>query len=210
MSPKDLILKIVKAYQDARIPQQVDARIRRGRSHSISSVTEDLFAHFLISNDSTIDVVYVDQPIYFKNAEKQIYPDIVIVRKNSIAGFIDIKMDLGWNRNGLFELCKKHYEMIKKIKGVECHLRDGETKQLRNLRVAENVSYNVVIISRTNINAALLESQLEQVRSFSPNLDVFVLCDKGHPNSYGIEPEKLVEELGINDKEFERLKTKLS
>ncbi len=209
MSPKNLILEIVSAYQNARKAYYTNSKIRRGRSHPISSIAEDLFAHYLISNDSKIDTIYVDQPIYFKNIEKQVCPDITIVKNGTITSFVDLKMDLGWKRRGLYDLCKKHQEVVKKIKGVECHPLDGETKKRQTLHVSKSVSYNVVIISRTNISSALLDSQLKQVECFSPDLEVFVLCGKKSPNSYDIEPEKLVEKLEVNESEFQRLKKKL-
>ena len=212
MSPKELLLKITEAYQDARRPYQVDARIRRGRSHSVSSITEDLFALYLVSNDKTIDFVYVDQPVTFNSLKKIIYPDIVITRSGVVTALIDIKMDLGWNRNGLFDLCKKHHEVVKKIKCGECHLKDGMTKkgEKKIFTVSKDISYNVIIISNVNVSPLLLGSQLEQVRSLGPDVEVFILCDKGHPNSYDIEPNELIKKLGVNEAEFSRLRRKLS
>lgn len=211
VSPRELILNIIKAYQDARISRYGDAKILRGRSHSVSAVTEDLFASFLLRNDPAIDMIYVDQPMRFESVAKQIYPDIVIVKDGVITAFVDIKMDLGWKRDGLYDLCKKHQEIILRVKGVEAHLKDGRTKKSISLRTSQNVSYNVVIVSRTNIGAARLRNQLQQIESLKPDVDVFVLCDSRKPlNSYAIvEPGMLVDALELNPIEFERLKKKL-
>lgn len=209
MTPQEFILRIVKAYQDARIPHQVNEKIRRGRSHSISSITEDLFAYYLISNDPSIEMVYVDQPINLKSAKRQIYPDVAIVRNGVLTAFIDLKMDIGWNRDGLFELCEKHQHSVQQARGTECQIRDGETKELRTLAISDDINYCVVMISRTNINPVTLDRQLEEVKVLSPDVEVFVLCTTGHPNAYGMEPEDIVEGLGIDVLEFERLKEKI-
>lgn len=209
MSPRDLFLRIAKTYQDARIPHQVDEKIRRGRSHSISSITEDLFAYYLICNDPSIELVLVDQPIYFKGSKKQVYPDITIVRNGIITAFLDLKMDIGWNRDGLVALCEKHREVVRIARGAECQIRDGVDKTLRTLKISDQVSYNVVLVSRTNINQALLDRQLEEARRLSPEVEIFVLCSKGHPNSYDLKPEQVVESLVIDGDAFRRLHEKI-
>ncbi len=209
MKPEDLILSIVKAYQAARKPYHKHERVRRGRSHSISSITEDLIAEFLATNDSSIDVIYVDQPIFIEKIKKQLYPDITIVRDGVIESFIDIKMDIGWNRQGLTDLCKAHYKIIRSIKGSECRMRDGLTKDLRALKISKSISYNVVLISRTNISPKILHTHEEKKQKLNPDVELFVLCDTGHPNTYGKTPKEIVKGLSISKESFKRLKNKL-
>ncbi|MFM2414806.1 MAG: hypothetical protein RI911_499 [Candidatus Parcubacteria bacterium] len=209
MRPEQLILAIVTAYQDARAAYKPHGKIRRGRSHPISSITEDLFANYLVTNDASIDAVYIDQPISLASPKQQIYPDIVITRNGTITALVDIKMDLGWNRTGLYDLCKKHQGIVRKARSTMCTLKDGQTKKLRTLRLSKQLSYNIVLISRTNIQETLLDTQLKKVQSLSPELDVFVLCNKGTPNSYGGAPKQVMKDIVIDSSEFARLAKKL-
>lgn len=210
MQSKALILKIVEAYHDARLSKAPNKRVRRGRSHSISSITEDLIAGYLVSNDKTIDTIYVDQPLSIRSKKKQIYPDLIIVRKGVIQAFIDVKMDLGWNRNGFFDLCSLHREIAKSVRGTECVIKDGITKQPVPLKISPTLSYNIIVISRTNISPRVLDEHIQKVSALQPDVDVFVLCDKNHPNAYGMEPKEIVKGLAVNESEFKRLLKKVA
>lgn len=212
MKPREFIREVTRMYHDARMPLYPDKNIKRGRSHSISSIAEDLFAHYLVSNGKNIEAIYVDQPMTISSAGSKIsiYPDITIVKNGAISAFLDLKMDLGWKRHGLVDLCKKHRDLVVKVRGAGCSFRDGQTKTSRTVKVSEHASYSVVIISGTNINPELLKTQLEQVEALRPDVEVFVLCKKGHLNSYGVAPEELEEKLGIDDTEFYRLTKRLS
>jgi len=69
MTADDFVKTIIRAYRNARevyednIVKGDITKVFRGRSHSISGVSEDLFANYLVSNDTAITAVYVDQPI---------------------------------------------------------------------------------------------------------------------------------------------------
>jgi hypothetical protein len=208
VKPEDFILSIIKAYRSARIPLTKDKRIHRGRSRSISAVAEDLFADFLVSNDKKIQAIYVDQSIYLKSAKKSIYPDITIVRDGIITAFLDLKMDLGWKRNGLVDLCKNHALTIDYAQGTTCSIKDGQTKELHELRISKDVSYGIVIISRRN-SGATLDEQIEVAKKIKTLVNVYVLCrnSRKHPNEYGKDssPEQLVESLDVDTKAFNEL-----
>lgn len=50
MTPEEFIKKIRDLYQQAKNPRYYHPRIRRGRSHSISALSEDLVAAFIAFN----------------------------------------------------------------------------------------------------------------------------------------------------------------
>lgn len=127
MNNRNFIYKIIELYQTARKPKFPNKKIKRGRSHSIASSSEDLFAHFLI-NKVKPDLIYVDQPISIEGFKTQNYPDISIVHNNVVTAFCDLKMDMGWDRAGLFDLCKKQNKWIGGVRGKKCKIRDGVTK----------------------------------------------------------------------------------
>lgn len=209
MQPEDFILKIVEAYQNARNSCCIDKRIRRGRSHSVSSISEDLFAFYLVENHPSINTIYVDQPIT-PASKKTFYPDLSIVRNDTIESFVDIKMDLGWNRNGFHTLCKKHALKVHELRGTKCRLRDGVTKEERILTLSNSLSYYIVVVARSNISPKALDEQLNQINDLAPSVEVFFLCNSGHPNTYSKKPEEVLKGLDINLLEFERLNIKLA
>lgn len=92
-------------YKEAR-KIKYDDNITSGRSHFISSVTEDLFAYF-ISNNLKGYKYLVDQPISIEGFSSSIYPDISLVNDDNIISLIDVKIDLGRKRNSFIEFCKK-------------------------------------------------------------------------------------------------------
>ncbi len=209
MNEKEFILEVIKAYQNARKPKYLHEKLRRGRSHKIDSITEDILAYYLISNDETIDQVYIDQPLSIVGVKGTKYPDIVIVRNGIINDFVDVKMDLGWVRDKLYVFCKKYREMVIQWRDANCCLKDGLTKNLHNLKISKNAKYSIIIISETNISSVILYTQLKQARTLYPDVDVFVLSSKKHLNTYGKEAKEVLSDLDINYDEFERLSKRL-
>lgn len=104
-------------------------------------------------------------------------------------------MDLGWNREGLVDLCEKHRQTVLSLRGQECQLKDGQTKTNERLGVSQKAGYSVVIISGKNINPNKLASQLEQAKKLKPEVNVFVLSAAVHPNAYGITQNSLIKQL---------------
>lgn len=202
MKPEEFILHIIKLYQNARIPRYVDQKIRRGRSHAISSLAEDLFASYLIASDSSVDLILVDQPVHIPELKVKFYPDITVIRKGKITAFLDLKMDLGWKRDGLIDLCLKDQKLIRSIRNLECSYKDGLTKDRMSYPIADTAVYDIVIISGENISKSLLKEQLEAVIPHRTDVAVHVLTTNEHPNTYGLNPDMLLEKLEINDSAF--------
>lgn len=67
METKVFIESVIDLYKAARqitLPFAFESeKIRRGRSHTISSLTEDLFAYFLVNKFPQVDKIVIDQPI---------------------------------------------------------------------------------------------------------------------------------------------------
>ena len=209
MNERDLIYKITTLYRTARKSKFPNKKIKRGRSHSIASSVEDLFARFLM-NKAKPGLIYVDQPISIEGFKTQNYPDISIVHNNIITAFCDLKIDMGWNRTGLFSLCKKQNKWIGNVVGKKCKIRDGVTKTDSFYHTSGGATYNIVLISSQNINQALLNKQIQNSKRFNPKVEVFILTSGEHPNTYGISIKNLMKKILINKSEFKRLFEKLS
>lgn len=206
MNEKQFLTKVIQLYHKARESRFPNPKIRRGRSHSIASDAEDLFALFLVEKVKC-DLIYVDQPISVKGYNAQIYPDIVIVRNKKIKALCDIKIDLGWKRTKLYDLCRNYDLLLEKIRGKECKIKDKECKIKNGLTKVEsfcfdkNVSYNVVIVTDQNIPKRILEDQKTKLRQLK-YVKVFILTSGEHPNTYGIGASKLVEKISIRKQVF--------
>lgn len=83
MTNQDFILNIIKLYQKSRETSFYNKKIKRGRSRSISSSAEDLFALYL-ADKIDCDFIFVDQPISVIGHKSQFYPDIVVIKNNNI------------------------------------------------------------------------------------------------------------------------------
>lgn len=206
MSPELFISSIVNEYRIARKPKISNTKLSRGRSHSVSSVAEDLFAEYLIKNDPEIESILIDQPIFSQHGNIRFYPDITVIKNGNAVAFFDLKMDMGWNRDGLLELVGKHQRVIKTIKENIVTYKNGVTKEKQHIMISPSCAYNIVIISTRNSGNKLSE-YLQKSHSVFPSAGVYVLCNskKYHPNSYGIEEGELVEKLEINKSEFDKI-----
>ncbi len=209
MNSQEFIYRVIKLYHSARRPKFPNHKIKRGRSRSISPFLEDLFALFLV-DQVRCEKIYVDQPISVSGIKDQNYPDISIVRGGKITSFCDLKTDLGWNRRGLVDLCRHHYRWVQRARGRGCTLKDGVTKEVSLHQISKHASYNVVILSKHNINPELLSTMRTKAKVFSPAVDVFVLTSKEHLNKYGIAPKALLKKVLPPEPDFRELLHKLN
>lgn len=188
MTPYSFIARVVRLYQKARIARGKDERIRRGRSRAISSEVEDLFARYILANDPAIETIYVDQPLSYNGRECSFYPDIVVVKKGVICAFFDLKTDLGWQRDGLPDLCRRHMKTLTLVRGHKVKLWEAadEDKAPRFLKVAQRARYGVVIVSGTNVDQKNLARDRVKVSRHEPDVCVHVLTAGHHPNRRGV------------------------
>lgn len=204
MTNRDFILGIIKLYQKARKVNVPSNKIHRGRSRSVSSEAEDLFAFFL-SKKIKCDSLYVDQPISVAGYKSQFYPDIVIVKNNIITTFCDLKMDLGWKRDELSSLAKRQSIFLKNIRGMECKVINGVTKEEKKFKISRNISYYFIIISDRNINKKLLKQHQDSINKLGNRIKLFILTSGQSLNAYGYTPSNLIKEIEINESSFESL-----
>ena len=203
MTGEQFMEKVIQLYVEARKPSFYHPKIRRGRSHSIPSKVEDLFAAYLAYNLVEDVDIYVDQGVTSQGL-KTLYPDIVILQSGVIKQIFDIKMDLGWKRDSFVEFCEKNDEQIVQFRGVVGRIKDGVSKEITEVKYADDLKYRIVIINSGNINRNQFEENISQA-SHLENVDVYVLSENKHPNEYGISSNELLAEMKIRGDEFERI-----
>lgn len=210
MKDEKFIEEIIQLYFDARECkfQKGNQRIKRGRSHSISSLVEDLFASYIstiIDNDFEI---FIDQPISYKISDKSktIYPDILIAKEGEIFQLWDLKMDLGWKRDTFNEFCESKEHLIEALKNKKITLKDSFIKKEYNLN--SSLTYNIVVVSLKNISAKQskhIQEKLEEVK----NVKTYFLTDGFYLNSYGISKEEIFKKITIKKDQFDLLKDRI-
>lgn len=200
MTPRKLIEEIIDLYGEARKSNYPNDRITRSKSHSISSKVEDLFAYFI--SDYTEDKLIIDRPYRIEIDKKKLTfaPDITTINDTGvITNFFDVKMDLGWKRDGFSDYCRERAKLISRIRGSEISHKN------KPHRVAQAVKYNIVVVSELNISMKKLQSHMEKIQEQSVKnfVNVFFLTGGNHPNEWVLEDTKA--NIKIYESEFEEI-----
>lgn len=204
MSPEEYFRKIIELYRHSRDPKFYNPNIKRGRSSSISSELEDLTALFIALNNPNQCRYFTDQPMKFEGNTTK-YPDIVIQNSDGkIENLIDVKTDIGWNRDGLFSFCEEWENRMDSIKGTETSFKQGTNKSIIHGNFSTEIKYHVVIISKEN-SGTKIETDYVRVKDNFNNVSLYILSEGLHPNNYDLPPSEMMEKIKIHHDEFERL-----
>jgi len=204
MSPEEYFRKIIELYHQSRDPKYYNPNIKRGRSASISSDLEDLTALFIALNNPHQCSYFTDQPIKFEGSTIK-YPDIVIQNKDGqIENLIDVKTDIGWNRDGMYLFCEDWERRIESVKGTETSFKQGKDKSIIHGAFSKELKYHILVVSKINSGKAI-ETDYEQVQKKLKNVYLYILSDGVHPNNYEYDISDTIENIAIHDDEFERL-----
>ena len=218
MKLEELYLTLVEAYHDARTSKYPHEKTVRGRSYSVSSEAEDIFASYLAKNLTEIDIIRIDQALTMSAAHpdihkhKTFYPDLSVILNNELKCMLDLKLDMGWNRDGLYELCKKHQYVVELCAGNRVHYTVGKNRgdpERREIKCSEKLTYLVVLLSGGNQKQTKLKESLETAKSFSPKVEVFVLSEGVHPNDYKGSPSDVLERMCIHNDAALRMISKI-
>ena len=208
MTPEEYFRKIIELYWQSREPAFYNPSIFRGRSASISSQVEDLTALFISLNNPKQCNYFTDQAMKSKGSTSNKYPDIVIREKTgTIKHLIDVKTDMGWNRDGIIKLCEQWQGFLDSAKGAKTHFRNGKSKEFIEGRFSKNLNCHIIILSKIN-SGNKLDNDIYKVHHDKRlrNIRIYVMSDGKHPNSYNISQDELLNrELRINKHEFNKL-----
>jgi hypothetical protein len=194
MTNQEFINRIRKEYLRARKVLIDDSKITRGTSHSISSLSEDVFAKYisdLISDDYEI---WIDPQISVTNIRntsgkrvKTFRPDICVYNKNKkkVDLIFDLKMDLGYKRNEFINYSNKRYEEINEIRQQEGTWNKNDSKL--QFTFSESLQWNYVVLSEGNIT----KEQMQIIKDYfkgSKYSKLSILSSGEHLNSYKKNP----------------------
>jgi hypothetical protein len=206
-TPESLVSALIDLYSSARNTRFQNPLVGRGRNHSVSGDFEDLFAHYLSNCMGTSYSFRVDQPITVLEANLNTqYPDILISEHGVTSHLVDLKMDTGWNREGLENFASIKHALMDKFKQKKFKYNEieGNVKVSKPGTFAEDVTYHIVIATTVN-GAKNLADVAKGIQKKYSNIKTYLLTEKFHPNEYGYSKEALLEKIQINHDEFIRL-----
>ncbi|MCX8974727.1 hypothetical protein NLN78_14280 [Citrobacter portucalensis] len=209
-TPENLITALIDLYTAARNTRFPSRNVLRGRSHSVSSEFEDLFANYLSNCMNDDHYFYVDQPIsIFCPTPKIQYPDILILKDGIASHLLDIKMDNGWNRHGLKDFSNAKNILMDEINGCDFKYNEvlDNTKVPKEAKFSNHVTYHIVFATSVN-GSKNLEHDAKQLET--KNVKLYILTDKTHPNHYGANRIGIQEKINIRKDEFSRLISNLN
>jgi len=204
MTPEILFDQIVAHYERSKdvIEQYQHTQIYRDRQHTISSILEDLFAHYLQKHLSQkfkkLDLVFmIDYGV--KVGKERMIPDIAIIIDGKypvLASYLDIKTDLGYKRDYFtqFESIQKKIHQLREFcfKGLV-----GNT--YKNITISSNLKWRTIVISDRNISSPLLLSNKSNAEKLNDVFNLYFLSSNSHPN------RKLRNLIKINESVFTTL-----
>lgn len=210
MTDKEFIKRIAELYVKARQTTFPADNIRRGKSHSISSQVEDLFAFYISTMVSDDTKIYVDQPISFElnGKSKTIYADVAVIKDNKIEQVWDLKTDLGWIRDSFVQFCKDKTLLVKGARNQTAKLKDGLNKVQQSLTFSGDMTFNIVVVSLTNISKTKGDLNIEGTRNLE-NVGVYILTKALHPNNYEMTPDDIAEKVSYNETDLKLMATRI-
>jgi hypothetical protein len=210
MDGKKFINEIVSYYNQSR-KLTIDTNgfnIWRGVSHSISSLSEDLFALMIANelNDKSLEFI-VDKTFTLRTLDGgnfQFRPDLAIIKNGELRAIIDLKMDMGYKRR------YHETEAFQKEADKFNLLRSGEYQSISysidKLKVTVPTSLNIinqiVVISEKNEGKAENRESMKQTIDALNWVNIYYLSGGVHPNGYD---EATLKQLIINQSEFDQL-----
>ena len=161
------------------------------------------FTLFVALNNPNDCQYYVDQPITCNG--RTTYPDIFIVNEhNYVTDLIDVKTDLGWNRNGMMDFCRDRESLINQFKNQHVIFKIGKSKEIKHSTFDQSVKYHILIISLVNSGKEIIE-QYPLINKKLTNIELYILSRDTHPNSYKYPQDELIDQIKIDESEFHRL-----
>ncbi|PVZ89428.1 hypothetical protein C9426_03940 [Serratia sp. S1B] len=206
--------QLVDLYKQQQNSKKIAENIFRGRSRSISSAAEDLVAQFISKNIKRQCTYYIDQPLQFGASNIVKYPDIFILENDkTISHLIDIKLDVGWNRDAMLDFCDIRYHEVIKVLGETTQFNTkndmGEKVENKNMRFSENLTYHILLLSKENSKKDILDQHYTQILNKYKNIKLYILSEGIHPNEY-VTKEEIMAKLQVNDTDFHRLLSALN
>lgn len=202
MTKNDFIKNVVRNYADAHFVVLPHERVLRGKSRPIYSICEDILAYFIASNIEGINIL-VNQSLRYAN--KNIIPDLSVIRDGVLTCLIELKQDLGWCRNLHDSIDRFEAEISELVMAGSVLAKNSFSKdQDQEYNVSPDLKRCIAVISDLNISKDKLEENKRKFSCSNSNLLQF-LTTACHPNAYSMNCEEIMKSIVINDKAFDMI-----
>lgn len=209
MSCIEYFKSVVELYRKAQREKNIDINIWRGRKKTISAEVEELTADYINKKNEGKFNIFVDQQIRLAPGRTGIkYLDLILQPRSGsqqIKTFIDLKIDLGFKRNDLYNYCQFWNDTISGITVTDrkVDLKFGSKDETRPADLSEDLRLHIVILALKN-SGDICDEISEIEKKFS-KVSLYVLSHGAHPNDYSLNNTQDLNGLNIQEKEFDRL-----
>ncbi len=205
MTDKEFIKAIVELYRSSRLTTFSFENVTRCKNRPISGLAEDTLAFYIAHHIDKKNSIFIEPEVQveLQSKRKMICPDVLILHPDcSVNQMWDIKMDLGRRRDSFAQFCNDKNKLVNELRGTKA------TFSGREIIFSEELTFNIVVISDRNISKKKRKDNIQQTQSI-PNVGVFFLTSKLHPNNKEIPTEQLLESIEVTS-DFENFRVTVS
>ncbi|HLE22008.1 MAG TPA: hypothetical protein VJB88_12905, partial [Vicinamibacteria bacterium] len=160
----------------------------------------DLLAYYLVTRVPSIDRIFINQPMTIgrKSVRERLKPDLVICKPSEVCALVDVKMDLGYQRDDFGPSLRKKNRLMTRLRGQKFRLlaRKGNGRDPITLRLSPRAKYLSVVISDRNIAPAHF-NEIEKSAASLGATALYVLTRDCHPNEYGFSKKQIMKKIEI-------------
>ena len=165
---------------------------------------QDLFA-LLLGSYLKEELLYVNQQLSIVDESGSIIckskPDVLVMKDDRALNFIDLKMDLGYNRKKFVDFCIQKNDLMKNIHGQAFKTKNGKTKEIIYGIIDKQCKYHIPVISDCNIDKKNLKAIIDTVENLE-FVKIYFLTSGKHLNNYD---DDMLNGVQINYLQFEKL-----
>lgn len=190
MTLQNVYYKYVERKEEKYLLEEERSRLIRGTITPVAHYFEDEIGRFLYRILDEKYSVMVDYPILFPGRNNRITPDILIVESNTIVMILELKVDLGYEKENWRVKKEKNIKKINTYKNNLSYkeLNEGR-KENAKIDIIEDVPYGTIVLSQKNggkkSEEIINECQSKNCQA-GENVPYFHLIKdkKKHPNDF--------------------------
>ena len=198
-----IIRNMANVYLQKQFANNLYGRAKRGRLVSAASDFQDALALFLVKLLPVDYQIFVDYPISYSVSSntkaRTFYPDILLVKEDTIEGIFELKIDLGYAPPDWLAKKKKEFDRINRA-GIVSYISmtRENNRETKELYVSPNVIEAFVVFSAFNDHGKLAK--------LKGSSKLFVLTGEWHPNNPALSSEDIESIIGAVSSDPENLK----
>jgi len=204
------VRKSVNIFFDKKEGKCISGRVKRGRAATSSAELEDLLAKAVADAIPKEYNILVDYPMSYnpssRKRTKTIFPDIAIVKDNTLRGIIEFKSDLGYLQKNWSKQNKVLFEKFRQSKYATYKDDVGSPGSKEILKIRKGLKRCVAVLTDRNEHG--------KMPKFRKDNKCFVLTTgEYHPNSHKVpieEKDRIINDLALNSSGWDKFMKYLS